>query len=311
MLIIFQSIAPIFLILLLGNLLARMPGYGDGFWAGLERLSFYVLYPVLLFVVILQADFAGLALGKIIVALGLCLVILGGVTLASWQIFKRYGVSGPTFSSMFQTSVRWNGFIALAIAEKMFPPEGAAMVALVMAVIIIPINVSTVVTVAWFTHSSANIPAVAKKVATNPLILGAALGLACRFIPGGLPDFFMDGLHLMSRSALGMGLLTIGAGLQVNALMTLNLTVLFPTFLKLVFFPILVITVSMIFGISGMEISYLALCAAVPTAMNGYVLAKQMGGDAQNYATTATLQTIIAFFSIPVFLYIAGQFVGG
>jgi predicted permease len=45
--------------------------------------------------------------------------------------------------------------------------------------------------------------------------------------------------------------------------------------------------------------------------MNGYVLAKQMGGDAELYATVTTLQTLLSFATIPAALLIAAQFVGG
>jgi hypothetical protein len=50
------------------------------------------------------------------------------------------------------------------------------------------------------------------------------------------------------------------------------------------------------------ELRYLALCAAVPTAMNGFLLARQLGGDAELYATVTTLQTAVSFLSIPAVL---------
>lgn len=311
MLITFQSVIPIFMIIVAGFALRQAPIFTSEFWTGLERLGFFVLYPTLLFVMILNADFSGLALGKIIVSLAMAWTLLCLLTLALWPILKRYAVSAPTFSSIFQSSVRWNGFIALVIAEKMFPPEGAAVVALVMAVIVIPINVATVTVVASFTDSSANIGSVLKRVAVNPLIIGAALGLLFRLIPGGLPIPIMDALQLISRAALGMGLLAIGAGLRANDVLKPSIAVYVPTILKLAVLPVLVLASALLLGIRGPELSYLALCSAVPTAMNGYVLARQMGGDAEAYAATATLQTIIAFFSIPAVLAITGQLTGG
>lgn len=311
MLITIQSILPIFLIILVGNLLRQAPVFTKEFWIGLERLGFYVLYPTLLFVMILEADFSGLSLGKIIISLGLAWLTLCLLTLALWPFVKRIGIGGPTFSSIYQSSVRWNGFIALVVAENMFPPEGAALVALVMAAIVIPINISTVAVVAWFTDSQSDILSVFKRVAVNPLIIGAALGLLCRLIPGGLPDFMMDGLQLVSRAALGMGLLAIGAGLRMSDVFRPSAAVLLPTFMKLALFPVIVLSFAIAFGITGLELQYLALCAAVPTAMNGYVLARQMGGDAENYAVTATLQTLISLFSIPAVLTLTAYVTGG
>ena len=67
----------------------------------------------------------------------------------------------------------------------------------------------------------------------------------------------------------------------------------------------------MLLGVTGQELSFLVLCGAVPTAMNGYALAKQMGGDAELYATVTTLQTLLSIAAIPAVLLIVAQFVGG
>ena len=74
MLIVFQSIIPIFLAIFVGNGLRRLSSFSDAFWFGLERLCFVLLYPVLLFVTVYRADFSGLSLGKIVVALSLARV---------------------------------------------------------------------------------------------------------------------------------------------------------------------------------------------------------------------------------------------
>ncbi len=41
------------------------------------------------------------------------------------------------------------------------------------------------------------------------------------------------------------------------------------------------------------------ILASVPAAMNGYVLAKKMGGDAELYASTLTVQTVLSFLTVP------------
>ena len=311
MLVTFQSIIPVFVAIFVGNGLRRIDILPDEFWSGLEKLCFFLLYPSLIFVTINRADFSELSFGKIIIALSIAIALMIILTLSLWPAFKRLNVSAPTFSSIFQSSIRWNGFLALVIAENMFPPEAAALVGLVMAAIIVPVNVVSVAVIAWFTNANPNFRSVMKQIAKNPLIIAASLGILLRYIPGGLPAPIMDGLQLFARAALGMGLLSIGAGLRMGDLFKPSVAVYLPTFLKLVVFPVLLITCAVLFGIDGPELSYLALCASVPTAMNGYVLARQMGGDADNYAITVTVQTIVAFFSIPAVLAIVDQLIGG
>jgi predicted permease len=107
-----------------------------------------------------------------------------------------------------------------------------------------------------------------------------------------------------------MGLVTIGAGLRVHDLLRPRAPIIVPVMLKLAFFPALLVAIATTFGVDGQELLYLALCAAVPTAMNGYLLARQLGGDAELYAAATTMQTIIAFFTIPMVLAVTAQLAG-
>lgn len=311
MLPIFESILPIFLLIIGGNLLRRMPLIDSSAWIGLDQIGFWFLYPALLFVTIYNADFSGLQLDAMMAALLVALVAMIAITLALWPLLKPTGlVRKSEFSSIFQTAVRWNSFIALAIAQKIFPPAGMAVVALVMAVIIIPINLTTVFTVTRFADHSINWPRIGRGIVTNPMIIGSLAAILLRQLPFQLYGPLNQSLGLIANAALGMGLLAVGAALRVSDLWQPRLALILPLVLKLVVFPILLVGAGLAFDISGLQLSYLVLCAAVPTAMNGYLLARQLGGDAELYAAVTTLQTIVSFFTIPAVLAITAQLAG-
>lgn len=309
----FESILPIFLLIVAGVVLRRLPIVNDGAWPGLEQLGFWFLYPTLLFTTILKADFGALRLDALLVALLLSIVVMGALTLALWPPLRRLGLAtAPEFSSIFQTSLRWNGFMALAIAEKLFPPEGAAVVALVMAAIIIPINIQSVAVVVRFSgRPGGDWAHIARSIAINPLVLASLAAIALRMAPFDLYAPLGQTLDLVGRAALGMGLITIGAGLRVGDMATPRLALWLPVFLKLGFFPLLLIGLALAMGIDGPELHYLSLCAAVPTALNGYVLARQLGGDAELYAAVATVQTALSFLTIPAVLLAVGYIASG
>ena len=306
MLAVFSTILPVFLLLLLGQGLRRVPLFSTEFWRGLDVMGYYVLYPALLFVTILRADYGALAFHAIAIALASATVAIAVLALALWPFLKRRGMDGSAFSSVFQTALRWNGFLAFAIAEKLFPPEGAAMVAMVMAIIIIPINLMTIPAVAVFAGRDPNMSGILRKIAVNPLILATAGGIVMRFMPFALPGPVMEMLNYVARAALGMGLMAIGAGLRPQDALRPNIAVATAVVLKLAIYPALVIALALAFGLGGNQLFYLALCAAVPTAMNGYVLARQMGGDAPMVANILTLQVISAVVTIPLVLYVSG-----
>lgn len=311
---IFENVLPIFLLLGLGVILKRLALIPIEGWEGIERLGFFVLYPTLLFTAILRADFSSIELDRVVLALmGATAIMIFGLY-ASWPLLRKTGLVAHTqFSSVFQAAVRWNGFMAFAIAENLFPPEGVAIVALTMAIIIIPINMASVFVVTVFAQqeSQTNWGRVGYRMATNPLIIGCALALLCRaigFTPSAPIETFLD---MIGRAALGMGLMAIGAGLMLDQLLKPNAAAFIGMGLKLFFYPALLVGLAMMLGVEGQALLYLALCGAVPTAMNGYLLAKQMGGDAPLFAVTTTWQIIICFFSIPAILYATEKLVSG
>jgi len=310
MLPVFESSLPIFLLILAGVALRRLPITNDAGWNGVEQIAYWFLYPVLVFVTILNADFSGLALDAMLLTLVLGVAIMAALTLGLWPMLRNSGtVAASEFSSVFQTALRWNGFMALAIAQSLFPPEAAAVVALAMAAIILPINIICVMVITRFADRAAGLKSVVYRLATNPLILASAAALVLRWTEG-LYGPVNQALQLVGSAALGMGLIAIGAGLRVGDLASLRLAVWLPVVLKLAVFPALVIGIALALGLSGAELQYLALCAAVPTAMNGYLLARQLGGDAELYAVVTTTQTALAFFTIPLVLVLAAQFSG-
>lgn len=297
---------------MVGNLLRQIRWIDDAAWPGLEQLGYWFLYPTLLFVTILNADFSGLQLDSMLIALIITLPVQYALVLALWPAMKRTNlIAKSQFSSVFQSSVRWNGFMAFAIAEKIFAPEGLAVVALMMAVIIIPVNLVSVAVVTRFASSAANIRSMLSRMATNPLVLASLAALVIRWQPLGFYSPLNETLMLVGRAALGMGLIVTGAGLLPRDILGFRLALWLPVVLKLIVFPILLLGCAYVLGVRGDNLSYLGLCAAVPTAMNGYLLAKQMGGDAPLYAAVTTLQTIVSFFTIPVVLLVVGQLAAG
>ncbi|QLF70142.1 AEC family transporter [Peteryoungia desertarenae] len=311
MLIIFESILPIFLLVLLGVALKRSPLITQGFWGGLEQFGYYVLFPALLFQTLSKADFSSISGTSVSVTALLAFAAMTALSLALWPLFKTRGMGGPAYTSVFQTATRWNGFMALAIAEKISGAEGLVIVALVMAAIIVPVNLVNVGVMVWFSGQSRSMRAFAVKIVTNPIIIGAGLGVLVNLAGVRIYEPLMTAVDLMARSSLGLGLVTVGAGLQVMDALRPKPSVLLSTVMKLIIYPIIMTGLGLMMGLTGTALVMVALSAAVPTAMNGYLLAKQMGGDAELYAAGATVQTIAAFFTIPAVIYIVTQLAAG
>lgn len=310
MLLIFESILPIFLLVVAGTLLKRAPFLDRNFWPGLEQFGFYVVFPLYLFVTLAKADFSDVAIGPLsFVYMGLLSLLAVGL-IAAWPMMERAGITGAQFTTIFQTATRWNGFVALAIAERLYGHTGVAIIALLMGAIVIPINLANIFILVWYGGGERHIWLLVKKVISNPIVLGTFFGLTFALSHTTIYPPIGTAIDLISRSALGLGLLMVGAGLRLSEFSRPTFSAFLGVFLKLVVFPAAMVLMTALLGFDALTIKVAALAASVPTAMNGYLLAKQMGGDAPLYAATATLQTAAAFFTIPAMLTFAGYISG-
>ena len=311
MLAIFESILPVFLLVVLGALLKRWRLIDRDMWTGLEQLGFFVLFPSLLFTTLANAEFSGIAAGAI--ALG----SIGSVTFIAlllilcWPLFRAAQVSGASYTTVFQTSTRWNAFIALAIGEKLYGADSLALVALVATLIIIPLNFYNIAILVWFGGGSRSLKTFAQKILTNPMIIGSVLGVLVNLSGVRIYAPLMQTVEFVADTSLSLGLIMVGAGLKLADAMRPRPLALLPVALKLVFMPLIMTGAAYALGLRGEQLLTIAMGASVPTAMNGYVLAKQMGGDAPLYAAVATLQTIASFFTIPMVLTATAYLAGG
>ena len=304
MLPVLQATLPVFATIVLGFGLRKGGFIAADKWSAVEDLCFYVLFPAILAKTMIEADLSGIEAGAFTLTLVVSVAIIGGTVLALWPLLRRIlGTKPPQFSTIYQTVTRWHGFIALAIVLNLYGPDGAALIAIIFAVLVPILQVSNIMVLAAFSDKKPDMRKVLMTIVKNPLIWGIGLGLALNGAAIWPP--IMSTLDLLGRSALGMSLLALGAGLSLKAAMHPSKEMLIGIIGKLLFTPLVMMTAAYAFGVTGLERNVLLIAASVPTAMNGYVLAKKMGGDAELYATISTVQTVVSFITIPLLLWLA------
>jgi malonate transporter len=295
------AVLPVALILACGYLAAATGMVPRENWDAVETLAFRVLFPAVLIASISRAEFeAGRAGGMLTAVIG-ALVLTGFTVLA-----LRRWLPDPAVSSMFQTTTRWNAFIALALAELTGRAGASGLIALSMAVLIPLINVGNIVVVAGLGHGRATTAGVAKAIVKNPLVIGSVLGIAAHVTgyPGEGP--VGQALEMIGRGAIGVGLLVIGASIRPQRLLRPGWRIWLGVALRLVAVPGLFFALAWAFGLGPVAVLAGLLVTGVPTAANGYVVARQMGGDAGLYAEVLSWQTLLCLLTLPVWLRLAG-----
>ncbi|MDH5263669.1 MAG: AEC family transporter, partial [Betaproteobacteria bacterium] len=116
-------ILPNFVLILVGLALARGFDYGRGFWEGLEKLVYFVLFPALLLRSLAVSVLDLASVGKV-VACAWAIMLLG-MALA-WLARPLFRVEAKVAASCFQCGFRFNTYIGLAVAGSVFGAPGVA-----------------------------------------------------------------------------------------------------------------------------------------------------------------------------------------
>ncbi|WP_454627541.1 AEC family transporter [Bradyrhizobium cenepequi] len=301
MAVVIAALLPTFLLIMLGFILKRTLIKPETQWHGLERLTYYVLFPVLLIQTLVKADLTKVPIGGVGGALFLSALAMSLLCLALRPLLARSGVDGPAFTSVFQGATRWQTYVALAVSGSLYGDTGLALASVAMVAIIPLVNVFSVSVLAHYAApQKQSAGTIVMTVVKNPLIWACVIGLLLNVSHFPLPKLWHDVADALGRSSLAIGLLVTGAGLHLEGMFRPNLAASVTVFLKLILMPLLAVGLGLWFGLSGSGLVIVAVCSSVPTSSSAYVLARQMGGDAPLLAQIITLQTILAAITMPI-----------
>lgn len=298
------ALLPVFGIIFIGWLLRRSHLLPDASWGPISRLAYLGLSPAILFTSIARADLSQIQLGPFMAAAMLGFIAMAVITLAIKPALK---IPGPTYTSLFQATCRWNGLLILALAIALYGTEGEVLVALVMAASIPLVNMECVAVLSvWGDGAKPDWRSVAYRIVTNPLILGSGLGALVNLTGIGIPEPIWDAVDMLGKAALPLILLAVGAGLNFTAMRARPRLLGLSVFLKLMIAPMVFYGLGLAFGLSGVPLMVLLLTGASPGAASAYVLAKQLGGDAPYAAGDITAAALFSFITIPFWLAVLG-----
>lgn len=294
------ALGPLFLLILLGAAI----GYGRWpnatFWPQMERLIYFVLFPAMLVSTLATADVSQVPVGR------LALVLLGAMGLFGlglWHFRAWLGLSPAAFTSVFQGAVRFNTYVGVAGAAALHGSLGATTAAVAVAIMVPVVNVMCVASfVAAGTLGRASMGQSAIALAKNPLILACLAGIALNLTGIGLPGWSQDTVELLGRAALPLGLVAVGVALRPSALLRFDRGVMATNSVKLLLMPAFVLLLAWALGLDAVSRDVALLFAALPTATSAYILARQLGGDAEMMAAIITGQTLLAMLTLPFWL---------
>jgi malonate transporter and related proteins len=291
------ALAPVFLMIALGWLLRRRAFPADAFWPGAERLVYWVLFPALLFLTTAGSDLAGFRILPVSAALVAAILATAGIAvgLRPWL-----GLDDAGFTSVFQGAIRANTYVGLAAGSALYGAAGLAVMGIVVFVVVSLVNLLSVAALIHYGAAPRSARETIGTVVRNPLILACLAGFACNAVGLRPTGVALATLDILGRASLTLGLLCVGAGLDLSRVGASPRAVVAACALKLLIAPLATAVFCGLFGVEGLTAAAAILYNAVPISASSYVLARQLGGDAPLLACLITITTIAATLTMPL-----------
>ncbi len=292
------ALVPVFGLILLGYLLKRAGFPGDTFWGQAEKLTYFLFFPAMLIYKLTNAERGGIEITKLFVIVVLFLLIMSLILIISQKVFNW---SGPVFTSVYQGGIRFNSYVGLAAISELYGDSYVPSAAVAMSLMIPLINLLCILIFAvWGGKNIKGVGGILKAIATNPLILACLVGISFNMMGVRFHPIIEGVISPLSVLALPMGLMAVGAGLNLKALRHTSLPFFVSSGIKLVVFPVVSLFLLRLVGADEVTTTVVILLSTLPTASSAYILARQLGGDAHLMAGIISGQTLLAIITIPL-----------
>jgi len=299
------ALLPVIIIVAIGRLIAAKNWITPDGWRAIERISYILLFPALIIRSLGNAPF-DTAPWKLAAAL-----IIAQLVLAAIGFSARYwpGMERPAVGSIIQSNVRWNTFVALSLGSILFGDEGLALVTIAAAAMIPTANVLSVYgLILNAEHAPGTKPRPFRALMTNPLIIACVIGGIVAATHFQSPKVLDDTLRILGQGTIALGLLSAGAGVDLAALRRAGVRTFTWALVRLLGLPAAALAAGLAIGLSGTPLAVMLICASVPTATNGYILARQLGGDGPLSANLIAVETVLAMITLPLIWFTAIHF---
>lgn len=271
---ILTGFAVVGLAVVVGYVIARIDLLGPHARPVLSRLTFFVLSPFLLFVVLARADVKTLFSALLPVSMLSAAVIILGYALVSALVLRRRPAE-TVIGALAAGQVNSNN-IGIPISLYMLGNAAySAPVILFQLLILMPIALAILDAA---TSGSRSPRRILVQTAKNPMLIGSALGVLVAVLDIDLPPIVMDPLAFFAAACVPILLMSYGMSLYGQRVLTdpgRRVDVVIASVLKLVVMPAVAWAIAVAFALPSDQVFIVVVLAALPTAQNVFNFAQR------------------------------------
>lgn len=298
---------PIFLVIVIGNLLNRI-GLIDRHFSNIaDKLVFKICLPCMLFLNLsgtnirqeFDADYIGYCFA-------VTLLSILSIWFAAKHLMKDKSMVGAFVQGSYRSSA---AILGLAFIENIYGTSGMAPLMIIGSV---PLYNIFAVVVLTLESGSADNPAVGKQLWTaflgilkNPIIIGIFLGLVASFFNFSLPHMLEKTVENLGTIASPLALLSIGASFEGHKAIAKIKPTMIASFLKLIGLAALFFPVAVWLGFRDQKLIAIIIMLASPCTPTSYIMAKNMNGDAALASSIVVTTTLLSSVTLTGWIFLA------
>ncbi|MGP3536760.1 AEC family transporter [Microbacterium sp. RD1] len=258
----------------IGYVLGRTNLLGDAARTVLTRLTFFVLSPFLLFVILAEAD-VHLLFSALLPVSALTAVAMFALYTLLAVIFLRRGLGDTVVGAFTSGYVNANN---IGIPLSLYILGNAAYSA---PIVLFQLLIFMPVSLALLDAASAggrSLRRIATQTLRNPMLWGAALGVLVSILGVDLPAIVLDPLSLIADACIPILLIAYGMSLHGQRVLTAGgyrADVLMASAIKLLVMPVTAWLLALAFALPPEQTRIVVVLAALPTAQNAFLFAQR------------------------------------
>ena len=298
-----DATVPILLVAVAGYLLNRYGYFTKEFLDVLNRLIYKFMLPLLLFRDVaagrITEDFDFRFAAYCFVS---TIVYFAAIWILSELFIRDKSIIGAFVQGSYRGSI---ALLGVAFVNSIYGNSGQMPLAIVSAVPLYNIFAVIVLTVRGDNgevEPGALARKCAKGIATNPIILGICAGLLFSLSGLELPTIAAKTVNYFAVCCTPLALLVIGAEFEGRKALHKLAPTLVASAIKLLVLPAVLLPVAVAMGFQGQDLVVLLVMSGAPATATGYIMCKNLHGDAVLASSIIMLTTALSAVTITFIL---------
>ena len=295
---------PVFLVMVLGYVLHQIHWINDPFAGYLNGFVFKFALPIYLFRSLAEADFYAVwDMGLIVFSF-----VVTALSILMMLVFAR-GLKDRSLRAEFvQAGYRSSqALLGAALMQNVYSDTSALSLILIGSVPLY--NVTAVVLLTLMAPEGGHLDRktvgrTLKGIVTNPIILAIAVGMVWSLLRIPQPLILQRVVDSIAPTATPLGLIALGASIDLKKAVSCWKPTLAATVLKLVGFAAVFLPLAVWLGYRETTLLALLVMLASPTTISSFPMARSLGHDGTLTSGTVVLTTVCSAFTFTGWLYL-------